>query len=376
MSRKLAARIREEIAAAGGWIGFDRYMELALYAPGLGYYSGGSAKLGPGGDFVTAPELGTALARALAAQLEHEIAGLDEPLLLELGAGRGTLAAQLLDALAERGVRDLPYRILEPSADLAERQRRRLAAHGDRVRWLERVPDPPVEAIVLANEVVDALPVACFVKRAGLALPLGAAVTPGGFAWAEGLPDPALAEAVAALEGELGAAFPDGYRSEIRLQLPAWIATLAGALRRGFLWLVDYGYTRRDYYDPHRSAGTLICHYRHRVHDDPFFLPGLNDISAWVDFSAAADAAVAAGLDVAGFTTQGQFLVEALGKDLLGRGAADARALSALKTLILPGEMGERFKVMLLTKGIAANESPGRSLAASRLPGRDFRDRL
>jgi SAM-dependent MidA family methyltransferase len=253
------------------------------------------------------------------------------------------------------------------------------------VQWLERLPDPPIEGVVIANEVVDALPVAAFVKRGGRAVPLGVADGPDGFRWEEGGPDAALARAhgaalaredggwdarlvraVESVEAELGSPLPEGYRSEICLLLPPWIASLGGALRRGFVWLVDYGYSRRDYYAADRSGGTLICHYRHRAHDDPFFLPGLTDLSAWVDFTAVAEAAVAAGFDVAGYTTQGQFLIEGLGPDLAARAAADPRTASALKTLVLPGEMGERFKVMLLAKGVDAH----------RPPGRDFRDRL
>jgi SAM-dependent MidA family methyltransferase len=365
-SRKLAARIRAEIADAGGWLRFDRYMDLALYAPGLGYYAGGSAKLGPSGDFVTAPELGPELARALAAQFEYQLAALHDPVLLELGAGRGTLAVQILEALRERGVAEVPYHILEPSPELADRQRRRLASYGGRVQWLDRLPNPPLDAVVIANEVMDALPVAVFVKRGAGVVPLGVAAGPSGLEWAEGGADASVSRAVAALETELGGPLPEGYRSEICLLLPAWVAALAQSLRRGFVWLVDYGYSRRDYYDAARTSGTLICHYRHRAHADPFFLPGLTDLSAWVDFTAVAEAAVGAGLAVAGYTTQGQFLIEGLGPALLARAAADARAASALKTLVLPGEMGERFKVMLLAKGVEARG----------VPGRDFRDRL
>ncbi len=366
VSRKLAARIAAEIDAAGGWIGFDRYMRLALYAPGLGYYSAGSTKLGGAGDFVTAPELGDALARALAARIAPLLATLELPAVLELGAGRGTLAAQLLEALAALGMADVPYLILEPSADLAARQRERLARWGERVRWQERLPAPPFEGAVVANEVADALPVACFVKRRGRARPLGAVREGTRFAWAEGPEDPELERAVEGLEAALGAPLPEGYRSEIRLELPGWIAAIGAALQRGVFWLVDYGYGRRDYYRPERSTGTLICHYRHRVHDDPFFLPGLQDITAWVDFSAAAEAALAARFTVSGYTTQGQFLLETLGEALAGGAEPTPQALAALKTLVLPGEMGERFKVMLLAKGLDA-EPP---------PGRDLRDRL
>jgi SAM-dependent MidA family methyltransferase len=365
VSNALARVIRAEIDRAGGWIDFARYMELALYAPGLGYYSAGSAKLGPAGDFVTAPELGDLLARALARTLRPELERLAAPMILELGAGTGTLAAQLLAALDNERV---SYLILEPSADLRERQQRTLAAFGARVRWLDRLPDEPFAGAVVANEVLDALPVSCFVKRGGRAVPRGVAAREQGFAWAEGAPSRELGDAVADLERALGRALEEGYRSEICFPLRAWIRSVADVLAQGCIVLVDYGLVRREYYHEQRSAGTLRCHYRHRAHDDPFLYPGLQDLTAWVDWSACADAARDAGLSVDGFTTQAQFLLTTLAAEP-PRVAADGgalRALSAVKTLVLPGEMGERFKVLLLRKA-----SSGPPLA-----GRDFRDRL
>jgi SAM-dependent MidA family methyltransferase len=365
-SRRLAARLRAEIDAAGGWIGFDRYMQVALNEPGLGYYASADEKLGPAGDFVTAPELSDALARALAAVLAPSLAALEEPAVLELGAGNGTLAAQLLDALAARGLAQVRYLFLETSAALRVRQEALLAATG-RVTWLDRLPARPFRGAIVANEVADALPVACFVKRRGDVVPLGVTSRPDGFAWAEGRAQPALSAAVQRVEDGLPAPLPDGYRSEIALALPAWIEALGGCIDRGALMLVDYGYVRRDYYHPERDGGTLICHYRHRAHDDPFLYPGLQDISAWVDFSACADAARDAGLDVGGFTTQAQFLIGALGDALLGERerSGSPAALGALRTLLMPGEMGERFKVFLATKGLDVD-----------FPGRDLRSRL
>lgn len=363
-SETLAARIREDIAAHGGWIGFERFMEHALYAPGLGYYSGGSAKLGRAGDFVTAPELSGFLARALAAALAPVLARFRAPAVLELGAGSGALAEQLVDALTHAGVRGLTYRILEPSPELRQRQRQRL---GDRVEWLDALPEQPFEGAVVANEIADALPVARFLKRGGRTLPLGVTAGPEGFDWAEGAGEPRSTQAVAAIERSLGTTLPDGYRSEWCPALPAWIDALAGALGAGAVALIDYGLVRHEYYHPERSDGTLICHYRHRAHADPFVYPGLQDITAWVDFSAAAEAARRAGLEIAGFTTQGMFVVEALAalaeNPIAG---ASPEALAALKTLVLPGEMGERFKVMWLTRGV--DDAP--------LPGRDMRARL
>jgi SAM-dependent MidA family methyltransferase len=375
VSAELARVIRAEIRAAGGWLDFARYMELALYAPGLGYYSAGSTKLGASGDFVTAPEISGLLGRALARTLRSELAGIaassdgaatPSPVILELGAGSGALAAEILDALADLSP---SYRILEPSADLRERQRGALARFGGRVSWLDRLPERQDVHAVVANEVLDALPVSRFAKRGGRVLARGVVERGDGFAWADGPERPELAAAVGALEHELGAPFADGYESEVSLLLPAWLASVASVLGRGCVLLVDYGLVRREYYHAQRSSGTLICHYRHRAHADPFFVPGLQDLSAWVDFSACADAARAAGLDVAGFTTQAQFLLATLAAAPAGAATdvAAFRETSALKTLLLPGEMGERFKVLLLRKG-AAGARPGGAL-----PGRDLR---
>lgn len=361
LSVELSALIREEIAAAGGWIDFSRYMELALYTPGLGYYSAGSAKLGAAGDFVTAPELSDLLGRALAATLERELAQLDAPTVLELGAGSGKLAVQVLDALSERGRDDVAYRILERSADLRARQQRELERYGVRVSWIDGLPGSAIDGAVIANEVIDALPVARFVKRAGDVRPLGVAVASAELRLCEGARDQRLSEAVTGLEAKLGRTFPEGYVSEICLLLPVWLKELAASLRRGSLVFVDYGLTRREYYHEQRSEGTLICHYRHRAHQDPLSYPGLTDLSAWVDFSACADAAEPAGLTVAGFTTQAQFLLGTAAADpgVFASAMADARERSALQTLILPGEMGERFKVLLLRKGVDSGPLPG-----------------
>ena len=363
----LAAEIRSEIGRAGGWLDFARYMELALYSPGRGYYSAGSAKLGAAGDFITAPEISTALGRALAMTLDAELTAVGASTVLELGGGSGALAAQLLDAFAALG-RDVRYEILEPSADLKQRQRRALERFAGRVRWLDRLPEAPFTGVVVANEVLDALPVARFQKSAGAPLALGVVQEGEGFRWGEGRAVPAVTAAVTAIERGLGRSLPNGYCSEICLALPAWLQALAASLERGSLLFVDYGLVRTDYYHEQRTSGTLICHYRHRAHDDPFLYPGLQDLTAWVDWSACADAALAAGFDVAGFTTQGQYLLNVLAAlpPELTLDLALPREQSALKTLVLPGEMGERFKVMLLRKGSVGPV----------LPGRDFRHRL
>lgn len=365
-SARLTALIVAEIAASGGWLRFDRYMATALYAPGLGYYSAGAVKLGPDGDFVTAPELSDALANALAALFAPLLAKLTRPTLLELGAGTGRLALRLLERLTRLGIELDEYRILEPSPDLRERQQVTLAASPVPVTWLDGLPDVPLDGIVFGNEVADALPVVPFIMSAGRARPLGVVADGGRLEWQPGPADAELEAAVARIEAAIGRSLPDGYRSEVCLLLAPWISSLAATIGRGGLMLIDYGLPAREYYHPDRNRGTLICHLRHRAHDDPFLVPGLQDITAWVDFSAVAAAARTAGLELAGFTTQGQFLVEVLaadGGDALG--SLSPAEQSALKTLLLPGEMGERFKLIWLTRGDAAK--------AIALPGRDFR---
>jgi SAM-dependent MidA family methyltransferase len=366
-SAALVAKIRSEIERAGGWLDFARYMELALYSPGLGYYSAGSTKLGAAGDFVTAPELGRSFGRAVALTLDAELTALGARDVVELGAGSGALAAQLLDTFAKLG-REVRYSILEPSADLRQRQQRALEPYSDRVQWLDRLPEVPFSAVVVGNEVLDALPVVRFTMDGGEPKALGVVAMEEGVGWGASRAMPELTAAVRHIEDTLQRALPDGYRSELCLLLPGWFRALGAMLERGSLLLADYGLVRSEYYHEQRTDGTLVCHYRHRVHDDPFVYPGLQDVTAWVDFSACAEAAGAAGFEVAGFTTQGHYLLNVLAAlpPELAVDLQSPREQSALKTLILPGEMGERFKVLLLRK----------SVTGAALPGKDFRYRL
>ncbi len=361
-SEAVAAAIRAAITAAGGWLSFERFMELALYAPGLGYYSAGAFKLGPGGDFVTAPEMSTLFGGCLAAECAAVLAATDGEI-LELGAGTGALAASLLSALDARGALPRRYAILEVSADLAARQRARLgtlAPHlRERLVWPERLPDAPLRGVILANEVADALPVRRFTLRGGELQELGVALaSDGALQDAARPPDERLAAACRALLGERpGELLPQGYTSEVNLRLAPWIASLGACLERGALLLIDYGLPRSHYYHPQRAAGTLRCHFRQRAHDDPLINLGLQDITAWVDFTRLAEAAVDAGLEVSGFATQAAFL-GALGLERLLAAAPDAVAHARLageaRRLVMPEEMGEAFKVMALTRGYHA----------------------
>ncbi|MFO1394659.1 MAG: SAM-dependent methyltransferase [Steroidobacteraceae bacterium] len=358
----VAARIRAEIAAAGGWIGFDRYMDLVLYAPGLGYYSAGARKFGAAGDFVTAPEVAPVFSRCVADQCAEVLGALGGGEILELGAGSGAMAATMLAELESRDALPARYRVLDVSADLRERQRATIGAAVphllDRVEWLDRLP-AAFDGVIVANEVLDALPVERFVWRDGTAHALGVVADGDGFRSGTRPAPPALAAAVAHLRATCGADWPDGYVSEACTGLANWIGSLADALGRGVMLFVDYGLPRREYYSAERAAGTLACHFRHRYHDDPYARPGLEDITAWVDFTAVAEAADAAGLDVAGYTTQAHFLI-GNGLDRRLRDVGDLDVVSRVNlsrqamVLTLPGEMGERFKAIALAKGYDA----------------------
>ena len=349
-SEALAAQLHEEILRADGAISFSRYMELALYTPGLGYYSGGATKLGAAGDFISAPEISSLFGRCIARQALEALAAIGGGAVLELGGGTGALAAAAL-AEAERAGVELDWHMLEPSPELRARQRDRL---GDRVHWLETLPQG-FRGVIVANEVADALPVERFTIHDGEPRRLGVRSDGAGFAWTLLPPQAAFAGVIHALEIELGRAFPEGYTHEFCPMLPAWVNSLADSLAAGLVLLVDYGLPRRELYGPDRSDGTLICHYRHHAHADPFLWPGLQDLSAWVDFTALAAAGVAADLVLEGFTTQAAFL-SANGLEQMLQGAshdADGIMLAQqAKQLLLPGELGERFRVMGLSRAL------------------------
>jgi len=353
-SQALRERIGEVIAESGGWIGFDRYMDLALYAPGLGYYAGGAAKLGASGDFVTAPELSSLFSATLARQLA-ELLPLVGGDVLELGAGSGRMAADLLLALDALGRLPARYLIVELSGNLRARQQQRIAALPDRVagrvQWLDRLPERFIGAIV-ANEVLDALPVHLIVRRDEGDFERGVVRGRDGFAFDDrAMPDGELLRAARTLD--LPA---PPYLTEIALAR-GLIRSLAALLERGVLLFVDYGFGEAEYYHPQRSRGTLMCHYRHRAHDDPFFLPGLQDITAHVDFSAVARTGLECGLTLLGYTTQAHFLINLGITELLARTPperpADYLPLSAqAQKLLSPSEMGELFKVIALGRGV------------------------
>jgi SAM-dependent MidA family methyltransferase len=357
VSEALASEIRGSIAAGGGWISFARYMELALYAPGLGYYSAGSTKFGASGDFTTAPELSPLFARCLARQVAQLVDdGIED--VVELGAGSGALAAGILPALAALGALPERYLILEVSADLRDRQRALLAERAtgllDRVEWLDVLP-AGLDATVIANEVLDAIPTHVVRTSNGNIQELGVALSDDGITFQRSF-RPASAELLRAAQA-LGLP-QNNYETEVNLAAPALVRTLARLLGRGALLLIDYGFPAGEYYHPQRSSGTLMCHYRHRGHGDPFALIGLQDITAHVDFTAIAAAGVAMGLRVLGYAAQAQFLVNLGITDMLSEiPAADVRVYGPIaaqaQRLLSPGDMGELFKVLALGRGVS-----------------------
>jgi SAM-dependent MidA family methyltransferase len=362
-SATLARFIRNEIAEKGP-MPFSRFMELALYAPGLGYYSAGKTKFGAAGDFVTAPELGAVFARCVARAVAPTLRDIGaEAAMLELGGGSGAFAEHCLAELARLDALPAKYWILEPSADLRERQRDRLdtalpADLSSRLVWLDRPPEDDWRGVLFANEVIDALPTTRFALRGGEVFEEHV-VDDGdeGFAVVDLPADGFVSGPVRHIERDIGASLPDDYRSEVLPQLPYWIQAVCGSLAEGLAMFVDYGYPRREYYRADRRDGTLLANYRHRAHDDPFRLVGLQDITAFVDFGALAEAGVGAGFEIAGLGTQADFLIANGLADVFADAQAGAvdevdryRLAQEVKRLTLPGEMGEKFKVIAFSR--------------------------
>jgi SAM-dependent MidA family methyltransferase len=353
----LEERIRACIGEAGGWLSFARYMELALYEPGLGYYSAGSTKLGPAGDFVTAPELSPLFARCVARQVA-EIMEFGITDVIEIGAGSGALAADLLQALAASGRLPARYRILEVSADLRDRQAQRISRCGPKIRtrveWLDALPHT-LDAVLVGNEVLDAIPTHVVRTRESGIDELGVAVDAhsGRFVREYRPATGALLATARAM------ALPEGYETEINLAARAFVRSFASRIRRGALLFFDYGFPAAELYHPERAHGTLMCHYRHHAHDDPLVLAGQQDMTSHVDFTAVADAALEAGHAVLGYTSLARFLVNCGITGILAEASPhDARAYiplaAAANKLMSPAEMGELFKVIALGRGIDA----------------------
>lgn len=355
-SASLHALIAYHIAAAGGWISFARYMELALYAPGLGYYSAGAAKFGAEGDFVTAPEMTPLFGQTLARQVMEVLRQVGGSV-LELGAGRGRLAAAMLEEMQRAGMLPERYLILEVSADLKAVQQAYLqsilpADLYEKLVWLEALPDDFI-GVMVANEVLDAVPVHLVRQQSGAWQEMGVALNGQGALEMQPRPltDAGLLQAAASLH------VPDDYQTEISPQVRGLVSSLAASLQQGVLLFIDYGFSRTEYYHPQRSQGTLMCHYRHHAHGDVFLYPGLQDLTAHVDFSAVAQSGAAQGLQLLGYCGQAQFLINCDITELMLRVPVHdlqryAPLASQAQKLLSPAEMGELFKVIALGKGV------------------------
>jgi SAM-dependent MidA family methyltransferase len=375
-SQQLLALIREHIVRAGGWLDFQSFMNLALYAPGLGYYSAGAHKLGAGGDFTTAPEMSPLFSRCVARQCAQVLQQLGQGCILELGAGSGVMALDMLRELERVDCLPEYYLIVEVSADLRARQQallqQQLPQYLSRMRWLDALP-VDFNGVVVANEVLDAMPVQRFIMQDSAPQAVGLTWTGQGLSWQSAAASAGLSAAVRAIESNLQRALPDGYCSEVNVQLPAWMHSLANAVHRGVLLFIDYGWPQAQYYSHERVQGTLSCFFRQRMHDDLLINVGLQDMTAWVDFTALAHAGIAAGLELQGFATQAHFLLGA-GLDQLLAAMHEQndrqrwQLSQQVQQLTMPGEMGESFKAMAFSKDC--------DVELSGFAFRDLRDRL
>ncbi|BCB25313.1 SAM-dependent methyltransferase [Sulfurimicrobium lacus] len=359
-SRAVSAAIAQEVTASDGWISFARFMEIALYAPGLGYYSAGLDKFGAGGDFVTAPEMSALFGQAVAAQAAQvlRLTGGD---VLEIGAGSGKLALDLMLELERLDALPQHYRILELSADLRQRQQARIERNAPhllpRFAWLDTMPQR-FSGLVLGNEVLDAMPAHLVTWRAGQVFERGVSIADGRFAWSERpLTEGELLRQAQALPPAGFVSGESAYTSEINLAAQGFVRSLGQMLEQGMILMLDYGFGASEYYHPQRGGGTLMCHYRHQTHDDPFFLPGLQDLTAHVDFSAMAQAATESGLTLSGYASQANFLINCGLTELLARTSPEDPAaylplVAQVQKLMSPAEMGEFFKAIALSKGM------------------------
>ncbi len=358
-SRRVIEYISQQMARSGGSISFAEFMQHALYAPGLGYYATGATKFGPGGDFVTAPEISPVFGRIVARQAAEVLENTGTGSVLEFGAGTGRLAIDVLMMLEALGTLPERYRILEVSPDLAQRQKDNLAAAVPhlmgRVEWLSGLPVSHA-GVVLANEVLDAMPVERFERTRDGVLQQRVMEKQGRFCFTTGTAPELLVNAVKSVEKDIGRTLAPGFVSEISLGPAGWIADLAQVLERGCVLLFDYGGTRQEYYAEDRADGWLRCHFRHHAHDDPLVLAGIQDITAWVDFTALAGAAVDHGFRIGGYQSQAHFIagggLEREFQEFDQLSETQQLAMSTqIKTLTLPGEMGENIKCLGLLKG-------------------------
>lgn len=368
-SAALTQHIQNRIQSAGGWLSFAQFMDLLLYAPGLGYYSAGAAKFGAEGDFITAPEISPLFGRAIARFIAPTLARIQDGHILEPGAGTGRLAASLLETLNQLGALPDRYLILEPSPSLQAIQQRNLTewipSLVEKVEWIHALPDRH-KGVVIANEVLDAMPVHLMVmtdqanRFLERGIGLDASAQDSGFIWMDHPASSQLNDqAVHHLTGHAGEGYEPGMVFELGLPAEAWAQSLGTLLDEGQVVLIDYGFPAREFYHPQRRNGTLMCHYRHHAHDDPFLYPGLQDVTAHVDFTAIAQALKNSGLTLDRYQSQAGFLLasgilETLSPGLESGSVPWLKETTALQTLLSPAEMGELFKVLVASRGIQA----------------------
>lgn len=363
LSESLQEKIRLAIINNGGSISFEQYMQMALYEPGMGYYSAGSSKFGEQGDFVTAPEISPLFSRCIARQCQQVLSKISSSSIFEFGPGTGTMAIDIMRELKRNNSLPETYYLLEPSADLRQRQqlniKNTIPQLEKRFVWLDRLPEEKIKGVILANEVIDAMPVTRIVIDSEIeeyAVACGSGANDQiRFQWVKRDIDQKLKSEIQVMFDTLRESIPTPYTTEINCNIKPWLNSLNEVLDKGLILISDYGYPRQEYFHPQRHAGTLICHYRHHAHDDPFLYPGLQDISASVDFTTVAEAAVDAELHVSGFTTQAHFLIACgLDKFVSEYGADDvverSKMVHQVTKLTMPGEMGEKFKFIGLTK--------------------------
>lgn len=365
-SATLTSMLREEIEESGS-ISFNRFMAMSLYAPGLGYYASGQAMIGPQGDFITAPEISPLFGRCVARQCAEVLNNLGGGDIFEVGAGSGILASQVMQELDAIGSLPDHYYIFDISPAMRKRQEARLqrdcADFYDRFHWIPQPLSEHYQGVIIANEVVDCLPMRRFRCQGERIMELRVKNKERGFAWEREWADRMFEERVYALVNNLPHELPDGYQSEINTDMARWLHAVSYGLKRGLLLVIDYGYSRHEYYHPERSDGTLLCHYRHRVHDDPFIFVGLQDITSFVDFTTFAELAdELPGMAVAGYTTQAAFLLDLgieqmLNDDQSGQ-RAHAKLRAGVQRLLNPNDMGERFKVIGCAKNYTAFGTP------------------
>ena len=375
-SQALCVQIEEQCNQSAGWIPYSEFMQMALYAPGLGYYSGDLRKFGAEGDFITAPEVSPLFAQCIARQVSDVLSGMSESRVLEFGAGSGVMAADMLLELEQIDALPEQYLILELSASLKQRQQKTIqnkAPHLlDRVVWLDALPEEKFNGVVVANEVLDAMPVECFRINEGAVEVLQVHCKNNVLTSKYKMANETIESAVRTIEERIEVSLPDGYCSEFNPAISAWLESISTMLEQGMVLLIDYGYAAAEYYHEERQMGTMMCHYQHRAHADPLWYPGLQDITTFVDFTDVAYSAVDAGFDVSGYTSQAIFLMGSGIDELHQRQVTDdvknqVILSQQIKTLTMPSEMGERFKVMALTKNY---DEPLRGFIMQDLRGR------